>query len=161
MAHKITTVRPLKTPADPRRIQRGLTELHWPTAGLQKSIVAELNSGCEQLSQKRKQPLNLTASPRQPRALPLPCGFGVKPACVRLSLDFCFPARFLPGSTGIPVSFVSKSRNPICSFRLEQAENYPVSSKGYPSRFESRAGFFASTRDECLSPRNDFKLFLV
>src|SRR5574341_1304736 len=23
----------------------------------------------------------------------------------------------------------------------------------YPSRFESRAGFFASTRDECLSPR--------
>src|SRR5574338_565695 len=30
---------------------------------------------------------------------------------------------------------------------------HPVSSKRYPSRFESRAGFFASTRDECLSPR--------
>ena len=28
-----------------------------------------------------------------------------------------------------------------------------MSSKRYPSRFESRAGFFASTRDECLSPR--------
>src|SRR5574337_1147977 len=28
-----------------------------------------------------------------------------------------------------------------------------VSSKRYPSRLESRAGFFASTRDECLSPR--------
>ena len=27
-----------------------------------------------------------------------------------------------------------------------------MSSKRYPSRFESRAGFFASTRDECLSP---------
>ena len=25
--------------------------------------------------------------------------------------------------------------------------------KRYPSRLESRAGFFASTRDECLSPR--------
>ena len=30
---------------------------------------------------------------------------------------------------------------------------HPVSSKRYPSRFESRVGFFASTRDECLSPR--------
>ena len=30
---------------------------------------------------------------------------------------------------------------------------HPVSSKRYPSRLESRAGFFASTRDECLSPR--------
>ena len=30
---------------------------------------------------------------------------------------------------------------------------HPVSSKRYPSRFESRAGFFASTRDGCLSPR--------
>src|SRR5574337_738562 len=28
-----------------------------------------------------------------------------------------------------------------------------MSSKRYPSRFESRAGFFASTREECLSPR--------
>ena len=28
-----------------------------------------------------------------------------------------------------------------------------MSSKRYPSRFESRAGFFASTRDECLSAR--------
>ena len=28
-----------------------------------------------------------------------------------------------------------------------------MSSKRYPSRIESRAGFFASTRDECLSPR--------
>ena len=28
-----------------------------------------------------------------------------------------------------------------------------MSTKRYPSRFESRAGFFASTRDECLSPR--------
>ena len=28
-----------------------------------------------------------------------------------------------------------------------------MSSKRYPSRFESRAGFFASTRDEGLSPR--------
>ena len=28
-----------------------------------------------------------------------------------------------------------------------------MSSKRYPSRLESRAGFFASTRDECLSPR--------
>ena len=28
-----------------------------------------------------------------------------------------------------------------------------MSSKRYPSRFESRGGFFASTRDECLSPR--------
>ena len=27
-----------------------------------------------------------------------------------------------------------------------------MSSKRYPSRFKSRAGFFASTRDECLSP---------
>src|SRR5574337_1484711 len=35
----------------------------------------------------------------------------------------------------------------VCSSDL------PVSSKRYPSRFESRAGFFASTRDECLSPR--------
>ena len=26
-------------------------------------------------------------------------------------------------------------------------------SQRYPSRLESRAGFFASTRDECLSPR--------
>ena len=30
---------------------------------------------------------------------------------------------------------------------------HPVSSQRYPSRLESRAGFFASTRDECLSPR--------
>src|SRR5574341_1943646 len=29
----------------------------------------------------------------------------------------------------------------------------PVSSQRYPSRLESRAGFFASTREECLSPR--------
>ena len=28
-----------------------------------------------------------------------------------------------------------------------------MSSQRYPSRLESRAGFFASTRDECLSPR--------
>src|SRR5574337_1051522 len=28
-----------------------------------------------------------------------------------------------------------------------------VSSKRYPSRLESRAGFVASTRDECLSPQ--------
>ena len=28
-----------------------------------------------------------------------------------------------------------------------------MSSKRYPSRLESRAGFFASTRDECLFPR--------
>src|SRR5574340_899353 len=28
-----------------------------------------------------------------------------------------------------------------------------MSSNRYPSRCESRAGFFASTRDECLSPR--------
>ena len=28
----------------------------------------------------------------------------------------------------------------------------PSELKRYPSRFESRAGFFASTRDECLSP---------
>ena len=28
-----------------------------------------------------------------------------------------------------------------------------MSSKRYPSRLESRAGFFASTRDECLPPR--------
>src|SRR5574337_1169672 len=30
---------------------------------------------------------------------------------------------------------------------------HPVSSKRYPSRLESRAEFFASTRDGCLSPR--------
>src|SRR5574337_1552673 len=30
---------------------------------------------------------------------------------------------------------------------------HPVSSKRYPSRLESRAGFFASTRDGGLSPR--------
>ena len=30
---------------------------------------------------------------------------------------------------------------------------HPVSSKRYPSRLKSRAGFFASTRDGCLSPR--------
>ena len=30
---------------------------------------------------------------------------------------------------------------------------HPVSSKRYPSRLDSRAGFFASSRDECLSPR--------
>ena len=30
---------------------------------------------------------------------------------------------------------------------------HPVSSKRYPSRLESRAGFVVSTRDECLSPR--------
>ena len=30
---------------------------------------------------------------------------------------------------------------------------HPVSSKRYPWRLESRAGFSASTRDECLSPR--------
>ena len=29
----------------------------------------------------------------------------------------------------------------------------PFKSDINPSRFESRAGFFASTRDECLSPR--------
>ena len=30
---------------------------------------------------------------------------------------------------------------------------HSVSSKRYPSRLKSRAGFFASIRDECLSPR--------
>ena len=30
---------------------------------------------------------------------------------------------------------------------------HPVSSKRYPSRLKSRAEFFASTRDGCLSPR--------
>src|SRR5574341_667429 len=30
---------------------------------------------------------------------------------------------------------------------------HPVSSKRYPSRLESRAGFFASTRDGCLCAR--------
>src|SRR5574340_245320 len=30
---------------------------------------------------------------------------------------------------------------------------HPVSSKSYPSRLESRAGFFASTRDGCLCAR--------
>ena len=36
---------------------------------------------------------------------------------------------------------------------LTQTYQNPASSKRHPSRFESRAGFFASTRDECLSPR--------
>src|SRR5574338_892193 len=35
----------------------------------------------------------------------------------------------------------------VCSSDL------PVSSQRYPSRLESRAGFLASTREECLSPR--------
>src|SRR5574337_646286 len=56
---------------------------------------------------------------------------------------------------GRQASIASGSKEPRSALESRRGSLgvHPVGSKRYPSRLESRAGFFASTRDECLSPR--------